>query len=104
MGRSCCDQCLTTRNATPKRDGRHQMNKTPSARFAQQIAYLRLGALHRQQLGNPHSATAYTTLRHMISAFVRTIYRGSPAHEQLAIRAAFRQARADYETIEVPRG
>ena len=79
------------------------MNTTPAARFAQQLAYLRLGALSRKS-GNPHSATAYTTLRHMISAFVRTIYRGSPAHEQLAIRSAFRQARADYESIEIPRG
>ena len=80
------------------------MNKTPSARFAQQLAYLRLGALHRKQLGNPHSATAYTTLRHTISAFVRTIYRCASTEEQLAIRAAFRQARADYESIEIPRG
>lgn len=79
------------------------MNRTPSSRFAQQLAYLRLGALSRKHI-NPHSATAYTTLRHMISAFVRTIYRGASASEQLAIRDAFRQARADYEAIEVPRG
>lgn len=79
------------------------MNKTPSARFAQQLAYLRLGALSRKS-GNPHSATAYTTLRHMISAFVRTIYRCASTEEQFAIRGAFRQARADYECIEVPRG
>lgn len=72
------------------------MNKTPSARFAQQIAYLRLGALSRKA-GNPHSATAYTTLRHTIAAFVRTIYRCASADEQLAIRSAFRQARVDYE-------
>ena len=80
------------------------MNKTPSARFAQQIAYIRLGSLHRKQLGNPHSATAYTTLRHTISAFVRTIYRCASLEEKLAIRAAFRQARVDYESIEVSRG
>lgn len=80
------------------------MNKTPSARFAQQIAYLRLGALRRKIEGNECSATAYTTLRHMIGAFIRTIYRCAAREEQLAIRAAFRQARADYEAIEVPRG
>jgi len=80
------------------------MNKTPSARFAHQIAYLRLGALHRQQLGNTHSTTAYTTLRHTINAFVRTIYRSASPEEKLEIRAAFRQARADYDSIEVPRG
>lgn len=79
------------------------MNKTPSARFAQQIAYLRLGALSRKS-GNPHSATAYTTLRHTLSAFVRTIYRCASTDERSAIRAAFRQARADCESIEVSRG
>jgi len=80
------------------------MNKTPSARFAQQLAYVRLGALRRKLKGNPHSATAYTTMRHTIGAFVRTIYRCASTDEQRAIRAAFRQARADYEAIEVPRG
>lgn len=80
------------------------MNKTPSARFAQQLAYLRLGALHRKQLGNPHSATAYTTLRHTIATFVRTIYRCASPEEKLSIRAAFRQARADYAAIETARG
>lgn len=79
------------------------MNKTPSARFAHQIAYLRLGALSRKA-GNPHSATAYTTLRHTINAFVRTIYRNASPEEKLAIRAAFRQARADYAAIEIARG
>jgi len=80
------------------------MNKPPSARFAQQIAYLRLGALRRKIAGNQHSATAYTTLRHTIGVFVRTIYRAASPEEQRAIRAAFRQARADFESIEVPRG
>lgn len=75
------------------------MNKTPSARFAQQLAYLRLGALARRP-SNPHSATAYTTLRHTIGAFVRTIYCCASADEQLAIRSAFRQARSDYEAIK----
>ena len=79
------------------------MNKLPSARFAQQLAYLRLGALARKP-GNPHSATAYTTLRHMISVFVRTIYRCASTEEQFAIRCAFRQARADFDSFEVPRG
>lgn len=79
------------------------MNTTPAARFAQQLAYLRLGALSRKS-GNPHSATAYTTLRHTINAFVRTIYRSASPEEKLEIRAAFRQARADYDSIEVPRG
>ena len=79
------------------------MNKTPSARFAHQIAYLRLGALSRKS-GNPHSATAYSTLRHTISAFVRTIYRSASPEEKLVIRAAFRQARADYAAIEIARG
>jgi len=79
------------------------MNKLHSARFAQQLAYLRLGALARKS-GNPHSATAYTTLRHIISAFVRTIYRCASTEEQFAIRCAFRQARADFDSFEVPRG
>ena len=85
------------------------MNKIPSARFAYQIAYLRLGALSRKA-HNPHSATAYTTLRHTISAFVRTIYRCASTEEQLAIRAAFLQSRVDYasiasiEAIEAHRG
>lgn len=79
------------------------MNKTPSARFAHQIAYIRLGALSRKS-GNPHSATAYTTLRHTINAFVRTIYRSASPEEKLSIRAAFRQARADYAAIEIARG
>ena len=79
------------------------MNKTPSARFAHQIAYIRLGALSRKS-GNPHSATAYTTLRHTINAFVRTIYRSASPEEKLSIRAAFRQARADYAAIETARG
>ena len=80
------------------------MNKPPTARFAQQLAYVRLGALRRQHEGNPYAAMAYSTIRNTVSLFVRTIYRCSAPDEQRAIRCAFRQARADYESIEVRRG
>ena len=95
---------MTTRNDTPKRDARNQMNKTPASRLAHQLEYVRLGSKDRASRGIEIARVSYRAFQVAVKAFVRTIYVSASPDEKLAIRCAFRQARADYDSIEVPRG